>query len=135
MTEQPAETARPAETQQVAEVIESLYAALGDRTAFDRHLDPAITIWESDAESMLTGTADLDRLRDERATRAATTGPPSSVAPQQLICDMWGDSAVARYVLRATYANAADSCFRVTDVLRRGSAGWQIVHHHSESLG
>lgn len=125
------------ETGEVAEVIQSLYSALGDRAAFDRHLDPAITIWESDAETMLTGTADLDRLRDERAERVAAAGPPSSVSPQQLRCDVWGDSAVARYVLRATYdaGGQDENCFRVTDVLQRGADGWRIVHHHSESVG
>jgi hypothetical protein len=120
----------------VVALIEDLYAALGDRPRFDRHLDPRITIWESDADRMLTGLAELDRLRDERAVRAADAEPPASVAPEDVRTDVWGDAAVVRYVLRASYPDgaAADSCFRVTDVLRRDESGWRIVHHHAEAI-
>jgi ketosteroid isomerase-like protein len=116
----------------VAAVIVQLYKALGDRPAFDRHLHEAITIWESDADDLLHGTAELDALRDRRATTAA----PAAVAPESLKIDTWGDTAVARYVLRAVYDDhyAQDECFRVTDVLRRVDERWLIVHHHSEAL-
>jgi len=127
---------------EIADVITDMYASLGDREAFDRHLDPTITIWETDAESMLVGLGELDRLRDARAATAASdpTEPPH-VAPERIRTDAFGDAAVTRYILRVRYGDpqtaddgTADTCFRVTDVLRRRPTGWRIVHHHSELL-
>lgn len=120
----------------VTSVIVQLYRALGDRPAFDRHLHEAITIWESDADEMLHGTAQLDDLRDRRAAVAADSPTPVSVAAESIKVDVWGDSAVARYLLRAVHdgAGTEDECFRVTDVLRRIDGRWLIMHHHSESL-
>lgn len=120
----------------VVAVIEQLYEALGDRPAFDDHLHEDITIWESDADHMLHGTAQLDHLRDRRAAAAAGSAPSVSVAPHSLEVDVWGDTAVARYVLKAVYQDGAvqDKSFRVTDVLRRDGDRWLIMHHHSESL-
>lgn len=120
---------------EVAAVIEQLYGALGDRPAFDRHLHPDITIWESDAEEMLRGTAELDRLRDTRAD-AEGAERPVRVAAESLLTDIWGETAVARYMLRVAHAAPArpDTCFRVTDVLRRTDRRWLIVHHHSEAI-
>lgn len=131
-----AQTAAALERAAVAQHIERLYAALGDRERFDSHLDPQITIWESDADGMLIGLDELDRLRDERASRSAEDVQPRSVMPEELHVEVWDDTAMARYVLRATYADdrVATSEFRVTDVLRRGSDGWRIVHHHSEAV-
>ena len=111
-----------------------MYRSLGDRAAFDAHLHPELTIWESDADDLLTGLAALDALRDARA--AAATGPaPVSVAPEQLRAESWGDTGMVRYVLRARYGDdRPDVCFRVTDVLRRDDTGWRIVHHHAEAI-
>jgi hypothetical protein len=120
----------------VASVIKRLYRSLGDRPAFDGHLHPEITIWESDADDMLYGTAQLDDLRDRRAAAAADSPVPTSVAPETMRIDVWGDTAVARYVLRAIYGDyvGEERAFRVTDVLRRIDMEWLIMHHHSESL-
>jgi hypothetical protein len=120
----------------VASVIKQLYGSLGDRPAFDGHLHPEITIWESDADDMLYGTAQLDDLRDRRAAAAADSPVPRSVAPEAIRIDVWGDTAVARYVLKALYGDdvGKERAFRVTDVLRRVDMDWLIMHHHSESL-
>jgi hypothetical protein len=118
----------------VARHIASLYAALGDRPRFDSHLDPQVTIWES-ADRMLIGLDELDRLRDARALGANGDAPPA-VRPDELRTQVWDDTALAHYVLRAAHpgGTAADRRFRVTDVLRRGEQGWRIVHHHSEAV-
>lgn len=131
---QPVDTVQDQES--VASVIVRLYQALGDRPAFDRHLHDEITIWESDAEEMLQGTAQLDDLRDRRAATVAPSKAPASVAPGPIRVDVWGDTAVARYLLTAVYDDVVtdDDRFRVTDVLRRTGGRWLIVHHHSESL-
>ncbi|MGW3787204.1 nuclear transport factor 2 family protein [Micromonospora chokoriensis] len=117
---------------QLTTTITDLYQSLGDRQAFDAHLHPDLTFWESDADGLLSGLGALDDLRDRRASRAAGT-PPLSVAPELLHADAWGDTGLVRYVLRARFADARpDECFRVTDVLRREAGTWRIVHHHAE---
>lgn len=121
----------------VVSVIVQMYQALGDRPEFDRHLHQAITIWESDAHEMLQGTAQLDALRDRRAAVAGHPHQPAAVvAPESIRVDVWGDTAVARYNLKASYEAVArrDESFRVTDVLRRSGERWLIVHHHSEAM-
>ncbi|WP_406070423.1 nuclear transport factor 2 family protein [Micromonospora sp. NBC_01638] len=121
-------------TDQLTTTITDLYRSLGDRPAFDARLHPDVTIWESDADELLSGLAALDDLRDRRATRAS--GPaPVAVAPEQLRAEAWGDTGLVRYVLRARYAvDRPDECFRVTDVLRREGTTWRIVHHHAEAV-
>ncbi|GAA3514963.1 nuclear transport factor 2 family protein [Actinocatenispora rupis] len=115
---------------QIAAHITDLYACLGDRTRFDAHLDPELTVWESDADRLLTGLAELTALRDRRTP----DGPaPLSVAPEALRTEQWGDTGLARYVLRARHDARDDELFRVTDVLRRYGDGWRIVHHHAEA--
>ncbi|WP_420112073.1 nuclear transport factor 2 family protein [Pseudactinotalea sp.] len=116
---------------EVAGTLRSLYRALGDRPAFDAHLHPAITIWESDAATLLT-LPELDALRDQRAERSVSGAAPAWVRPEQIRVDRWDDTAVARFVLRAHREGGVDETFRVTDVLRRGEQGWRIVHHHAE---
>jgi hypothetical protein len=119
----------------IAAVITDLYAAYGDRDRFDTHLLPELTIWESDAPTMLRGLAELDTLRDSRAP-AVDAAPLTSLRPEELLVDAWRDTGVARYLLRATYADPdrADQLFRVTDVLRHDGGRWRIVHHHAEAL-
>lgn len=135
---------RAADQNEVAETIRSLYRSLGNRAAFDAHLDPAITIWESDAPSLIEGLPGLDALRDERAARVRAGGAessgggaeqdsaPSSVAPEDIRVDSWGEVAVARFVLRARHPSAEDEVFRVTDVLTCADGRWRIMHHHAE---
>lgn len=138
------DASRAADQNEVAETIRSLYRSLGNRAAFDAHLDPAITIWESDAPSLIEGLPGLDALRDERAARARPASSedsggeaeqgsaPSSVAPEDIRVDSWGEVAVARFVLRAQHPSAEDETFRVTDVLTYARGRWRIMHHHAE---
>ncbi|GAB3932691.1 nuclear transport factor 2 family protein [Micromonospora vulcania] len=121
-------------TDELTTLISDLYRSLGDRPAFDAYLHPDLTIWESDADALLSGLAALDDLRDRRAT-AASGPPPVAVAPEQFRADAWEDTGLVRYVLRARYGgDRPDECFRVTDVLRREGATWRIVHHHAEAV-
>lgn len=121
-----------ADEETVRELVVDLYASIGDRQRFDAHLGPDITIWESDADSLLRGLPALDALRDERAARPRP-GTLAELAPEELLVDTWGDTGVVRYILRARYdGDAPDDVFRVTDVVRRGPDGWRIVHHHAE---
>lgn len=132
-----AQTAKVLERAAVAQHIKRLYAALGDRERFDSHLDPQITIWESDADRMLIGLDELDRLRDERASRSIEDVQSLSVTPEKLHVEVWDDTSMARYLLiaRRPGSSTTDQRFRVTDVLRRRDGRWRIVHHHAESEG
>lgn len=57
---------------------------------------------------------------------------PLSFSVAEPVVDVWGDVAVARYVVDFIYQPpcAASGQVRITDVLRRTPSGWLIVHHH-----
>lgn len=116
--------------------IVSLYQALGDDAAFDDHLDPTITIWESDQPQMLCGLDQLATLRNTSRENPETgTNGSLTVTPGDFVVTRWGEIAVVRSVLRVTSEDGVpQQSFRVTDVLRGGQTGWKIVHHHAELL-
>lgn len=122
--------------QELIETIETLYRGLGDRAAFDRRLDPEVTVWESADPRLLRGIAELDELRGPAIPAAARTVPLPLVVPTNIVSDAWGDTGVVRYVLevRADEHAAVSEHVRVTDVLRRHADGWRIVHHHAQDL-
>lgn len=117
----------------VLDEIRDMYDAFmaRDRQRFDSHLAPDVTTWETPLPRLISRD-ELDAYRDER--------PPSVVAQVQSLrveaerVDVWGDHAVARYLLIASKAGAdGEEISRVTDVLLRDpQSGWRIVHHHSE---
>ncbi len=116
----------------VVDVIHRLYSAYGERAAFDSHLHPEITIWETDRPAGLIGLAELDALRDQRTAEVSSL-PRLDVG--DVVVDRWGDDvAVARYALRAR-SDTGTTTFRVTDVLTSVHDAWRIVHHHSELIG
>lgn len=114
--------------------INDMYDAFlaGDRARFDRHLHADVTTWETHLPGPLRTRAELDAYRAQRDSAGARP-VLDRLAPQQLRVDVWGDAAVARYVLVAVPAGGGPAEHsRVTDVLRRTADGWRIVHHHSE---
>jgi hypothetical protein len=117
--------------------ITSMYEAYGDRARFDAHLDPSVTIWESDCDEMLVGLAALDALRDERAGDKPVS-PDERVrpVPEVVAVDVYDGVGVVRYALRVVSADGTPlgTEFRVSDVLRRADDGWRIVHHHAEQV-
>ncbi|AXE22219.1 DUF4440 domain-containing protein [Streptomyces globosus] len=120
-------------------VVSGLYAAHahGDRGKVDERLDPEATIWHSEAEELLLGRKDLDRLR---AGRDATAAGPAVAAyrAHDPVTDVSGHMAVVRYWLEVQYVPAADGAtlcperVRNTAVLRRSAGVWRIVHLHEE---
>lgn len=119
---------------EIAAGIDDMYDAFlaGDQARFDRHLHTDVTTWETHLPGPLRTRAELDAYR---AGRDAGGSRPvlDRLAAQQLRVDVWGDAAVARYVLVAVAAGGGpEQHSRVTDVLRRTDDGWRIVHHHSE---
>lgn len=119
----------------IAAVIDDLYGAFlaGDRRRFDGYLHPDLTTWESHLPGPLRARAELDAYRDQRD--AAGERPDlSRLEAYRKRIDVWGDTGLARYELAAEPVAGRTTIYRVTDVLRRGSDGWQIVHHHAERL-
>ncbi|MEV7429888.1 nuclear transport factor 2 family protein [Nocardioides sp. NPDC092400] len=115
--------------------IEDLYASYGDPERFDAHLDPGITIWESDQTDMLVGVEALDGLRGGR--NGETPAPPTvRPVPRGFVVDVYGDTGVVRYDLGVEQLTGEPTgdLFRVTDVLRSSDGHWRIVHHHAEQV-
>lgn len=114
--------------------IDDLYAAYlaGDQRRFDAHLHPEVTIWETHLPGPLRDRAALDAYRDRRDAAGARPELSTLVARDKRV-DVWGDTAVARYLLAATGPDRQRHS-RVTDVLRRVAGVWLIVHHHAELL-
>ncbi|MGW3564185.1 YybH family protein [Streptomyces sp. NPDC000941] len=136
--------ASPVDAGAVWAVVTGMYEAYaaGDREAIDARLDPGATVWDSAAEPLLLGKADLDRLRDERPT----AGDGAGDAPEETgldaydpVIDVFGDLALVRYWLRVDFAPALDGgrlrpeLVRNTALLRKGGDGtWRIVHLHED---
>jgi hypothetical protein len=114
----------------IHEALEQMYAALGDRPAFNRHLHPSLTLWEDDAPGPLMDRDGLDRLRDSRGQRRDPDAD-LSVHPEDVLVDRWpGVAAVARYVLVAR-SGATEGRYRCTDVFTWDEGQWRIVHRQS----
>jgi ketosteroid isomerase-like protein len=119
----------------VAAAIDDMYAAFvaGDRDRFDRHLHPAVTAWESHLPGPPLTRAELDAYRDRR-DRAGRRPALDRLAATDKRVDVWGEVAVARYVLEAAPPGGPVQRTRVTDVLRHTRGRWLIAHHHAELL-
>jgi hypothetical protein len=116
--------------------VAAVYAGFltGDAGAVDRVLDEHVTIWNHDHAPLLYGRADLDAVRAARVDTPATGPAVASLAPRDVLVDGVGEVAWCRHLLDVGYADGTSSTARVTDVLRRASAGWVICHHHEQEL-
>ncbi|MFV2018380.1 nuclear transport factor 2 family protein [Micromonospora sp. LOL_023] len=122
------------DTAEIAAGIDDMYDAFlaGDRARFDQHLHAELTTWETHLPGPLRTRDQLDAYRAQRDSAGARP-QLDRLAPQELRVDVWGDTALARYVLVAVPAGGGPAEHsRVTDVLRRTADGWRIVHHHCE---
>ncbi|GAA2413708.1 hypothetical protein GCM10010404_84650 [Nonomuraea africana] len=119
--------------QAVWAVVTGMYDAYarGDRAGIDRLLHPEATIFDSAAPGLITSRAQLDKVRDARPTDGpAETG----LRAYDEVVDVWGDTALARYLLRVDYATGEFEVVRTTTVLRRTDGEWLIVHVHENTL-
>ncbi|MEU4328899.1 nuclear transport factor 2 family protein [Nonomuraea dietziae] len=119
--------------QAVWAVVTGMYDAYtrGDRAGIDRLLHPEATIFDSAAPDLITSRAQLDKVRDARPTGGpAETG----LHAYDEVVDVWGDTALARYLLRVDYATGEPEIVRTTTVLRHLDGEWLIVHVHENSL-
>jgi hypothetical protein len=116
------------------EALNDMYSAFleSDWERFNRHLDPALTAWETHLPDMIHGQGELDAYRRNRPTPKKL----SYLTASEHIINTWGPTSLVRYIL--TGASAADHNevrrSRVTEVFRWDGAGWKIVHRHSERM-
>ncbi|MER5420025.1 nuclear transport factor 2 family protein [Streptosporangium roseum] len=114
-------------------VITAMYDAYrrGDRAGIDRLLHPEATIWDSVDPVLITSTAQLDKVRDARPA----DGPrETGVAAGDEVVDVWGETALARYLLRVDFAGGEPEIVRTTAVLRLVEGEWRIVHIHENTI-
>ena len=94
-------------------------------------LDDDCTIWDVFQPDLIRGPAERERFHAADQAQMQARGKLTLTVETPLI-DIWGDTAVARYVLSFRYAppNATEGTVRITDVLRRRNGRWVVVHHH-----
>jgi ketosteroid isomerase-like protein len=115
--------------------VNKIYAAylVGDREAIDSHIAAGATIWDSAHERLIRSGEELDALRDARPA----DGPrPSGLDAVDPVIDVFGDIAVVRHVLVATFPHGTpDQRIRNTSVWRKIDGRWLCVHNHEEVVG
>ncbi|MDP9869933.1 MULTISPECIES: nuclear transport factor 2 family protein [Streptosporangium] len=114
-------------------VITAMYDAYGrgDRAGIDRLLHPEATIWDSADPALITSLAQLDKVRDARPA----DGPQETgVRAHDEVVDVWGETALARYLLRVDFAEGEPEIVRTTAVLRLVEGEWLIVHIHENTI-
>ncbi len=112
--------------------IEDLFASFleDDRARFDSHLDPTTTTWENHFAALYT-REELDEYRDRRSPQERPALEEIRVEPRRI--EVWGETAVAVYVMIAVLPDGTATSHRTTDVLRHDGRRWRIVHHHSQA--
>ncbi|WP_327092788.1 nuclear transport factor 2 family protein [Nonomuraea sp. NBC_01738] len=112
-------------------VINGMYEAYsrGDRDGIDRRLHPGATIFDSADPVMITNREQLNKVRDARPDEGRVR-----LSAHDEIVDVWGDTALARYLLKVEPERGADEVVRTTTVLRRFEGEWLIVHVHENTV-
>jgi len=116
--------------------IVDLYRDLADRSAFDARLAADVTVWETPWPALMRGIVELDELRGPAVAPEERAKTLPSVVPTRIVADDFGDTGVIRYVLevRPAVGEPLVEVVRVTDVVRKDTAGWRIVHHHAQDM-
>jgi ketosteroid isomerase-like protein len=114
--------------------VNAIYAAYlaGDRQAIDANISPDATIWDSSHEVLLRGKEQLDAVRDARPA----DGPkPSNLEAIDPVIDVYGDIAVVRHVLLASFppeVGLPQQRIRNTSVWRKTDGRWLCIHNHED---
>jgi ketosteroid isomerase-like protein len=98
-------------------------------------LHPDCTVWDVFTPQLIQGKEERDRFHAADQAQAQARGK-LTFSVDEPVTTVWGDTAVARYYLRFSYAppNPAEGVVRITSVLRRSGDRWLIVHHHEGLL-
>ena len=119
--------------QDIAALIRGIYQAFaeGRLAAIEEALAQECTVWDVFTPELIRGRGERARFHAADQAQMRARGPLRWQLGEPLV-DVWGDVAVARYVLDFEYQppRALAGSVRVTDVLRRLEGRWLIVHHH-----
>jgi ketosteroid isomerase-like protein len=120
--------------QAVWEAVNAIYAGFlaGNRAAIDRNIAPDATMWDSEHEPLIRGKAELDAVRDARPAGGPS---PTNLETREPVIDVFGDVALVRHVLVATFADRPAIHVRNTSVWRRQGDAWLCVHNHEDVIG
>lgn len=93
------------------------------------------TVWDVFVPELIQGKANRVKYHDADQAQSQARGP-LTLTVDEPVTTVWGDTALARYYVRFTYAppNATAGVVRITSVLRREHGRWSIVHHHEGML-
>lgn len=118
----------------VWEAVNAIYAGFlaGDRAATDRQIDLDATLWDSDHEPLIHGKKELDAVRDARPEGGPS---PTNIEALDPVIDVYGDVALVRHLLVATFESRPEIRVRNTSVWRRSGATWLCVHNHEDVIG
>jgi ketosteroid isomerase-like protein len=122
-----------ADAEAIAAVIRGIYEAFaaGHTEAIESALHPECTVWDVFTPRLIRGREERKEFHATDQAQKNARGRLSWSLEDPLV-NVWGDTAVARYLLDFAYQppNPAAGRVRITDVLRRTDRGWQVVHHH-----
>jgi ketosteroid isomerase-like protein len=129
-------SARPDELE-IAALIRGIYEAFADGNvgAIESALADDCTVWDVFTPELIRGGQERARFHEADQRQKSSRGALSWRLDEPLV-DVWGDTAVARYVLEFAYAppRPVQGTIRITDVLRRRDGRWQVVHHHEGTI-
>ena len=123
-----------ADSEAVWTAVQAIYAGFlaGDRSAIDARISPDATIWDSAHEPLARGREELDAVRDARPADGAT---PTDLKATEPVIDVFGDVALVRHVLVATFppeARLPEQRIRNTSVWRQIDGRWLCIHNHED---
>lgn len=117
----------------IADLIRGIYEAFAEGQAdrIEEALAADCTVWDVFTPQLIRGREERARFHAVDQEQRRARGPLSWRLGEPQV-DVWGEVAVARYVLDFEYLppRAFAGSVRVTDVLRRRGGRWLIVHHH-----
>lgn len=123
----------PAEERAIVELIRGIYQAFadGDVHRIEDALAPECTVWDVFTPELIRGREERARFHAADQAQMRARGLLSWNLNQPEV-EVWGDTAVARYLLDFEYRPPRPFAgrVRITDVLRRRDGRWQVVHHH-----
>jgi ketosteroid isomerase-like protein len=125
------------DSQAIAELIRGIYDAFADGNvdAIEDALADDCTVWDVFTPNLIRGRDERERFHAADQRQKSSRGALTWRLDTPLV-DVWGETALARYVLEFAYAppRAVGGTIRITDVLRKRNGRWRIVHHHEGAM-
>ena len=123
--------------EQIWAAMRAVYAGFlaGDPAAVDRHLAPAVTIWDSSEVELVLGLSALAELRSRRPPPGPGGPAVVDLVATDPLVDVWGETALLRHRVRVVFAgDRPDELVRNTSVWRLVQGQWIAVHNHEDVL-